>query len=81
MALRHPHSSAHSGVNENGNGTIVDEIHLHIRTETPCFYVQSILAAQALIEVVVQRLCLFRARSLDEGRAIAMTHIAIESKL
>lgn len=70
-----------SGVNNNRYGAVVDEVHLHIGSKLPRFYMETMLSAEAVIEVLIQRQCLLGAGGLDKRRTVAMTHIAIECEL
>lgn len=70
-----------SGVDDDCDGTVVDEVHLHIGSELPRFYVETILLTETVVEVLIQRQCLLGAGGLDKRRTVAMTHIAIECEL
>ena len=43
------------GVEEDGDGAGVDQINLHVGSETACFDLESVGCAEGLIEIVVQR--------------------------
>ena len=47
--------SEFGGVEKDGDRTIVDEINLHVSTETAGFNGESVGRAERLVEIVVQR--------------------------
>ena len=69
------------GVDDDCDGAVIDEVHLHIGAELPCFYAEVVLSAEAIVEVLIKRQCLLGTGGLDKRRAVAMAHIAIECEL
>ena len=43
------------GVEEDGDGTVVDEINFHVGTETTGFYMEAVHSTEGVVEIVIQR--------------------------
>lgn len=69
------------GVEEDGDGSVVDEVHLHVGTKASCFDLQAVLGTESVIEIVIQGRRLLRSRRVDERRTVAFTAIGIEREL
>ena len=69
------------GVEEDGDGAIVDEVHLHVGTEAAGFDLQAVLGSEAVVEIVIQRRSLLWPRGVDERRTVALAAIGIEREL
>ena len=68
-------------VEEDGDGAIVDEVHLHVGAKAAGFNLEAVLGTEAVVEIVIQRRSLLRACGGDERRAVALAAIGIECEL
>ena len=68
-------------IEKDGDGAIVDEVHLHVGTEAAGFDMETVLGSEAVIEIVIQRRSLLRACGVDERRTVAFAAIGIEREL
>ena len=69
------------GVEEDGDGAIVDEIDFHIGTETTGFDLETVHSTEGVIEVVIQRRRLFGTGGTDKGRTVAFPAVGIQGEL
>ena len=42
------------GVEEDGDGSVVDEVHLHVSAEAAGFDPEAVLGTEAVVEIVIQ---------------------------
>ena len=64
-------------IQKDGDGTIVDEVHLHVGSEAAGFDMEAVLGSEAVIEIVIQRRSLLRARGIDERRTVTFAAIGV----
>ena len=68
-------------IQKDGDGAIVDEVHLHVCAEAAGFDMEAVLGSEAVIEIVIQRRSLLRARGIDERRTVTFAAIGVEREL
>ena len=68
-------------IEEDGDGAIVDEVHLHVGAEAAGFDLEAVLGSEAVVEIVIQRRSLLRAGGVDERRTVTFAAIGIEREL
>ena len=69
------------GVEEDGDGAIVDEVHLHVGAEAAGFDMEAVIGSKAVIEIVIQRRSFLRPCGRDKRRTVALAAIGIEREL
>ena len=60
---------------------VIHKVYLHVGAETASFHMQSVLFAQHLVEIVVQRFRHFGASRFDKTGAVAFAGVAIQGEL
>ena len=68
-------------IEKDGDGAIVDEVHLHVGAEATGFDMEAVLGSEAVVEIVIQRRSLLRAGGVDERRTVTLAAIGIEREL
>ena len=69
------------GVEEDGDGSVVDEVHLHVGAEAAGFDPEAVLGTEAVVEIVIQGRSLLRACGGDERRTVALAAIGVKREL
>ena len=68
-------------IQKDGDGAVGDKVHLHVCSEAAGFDMEAVLGSEAVIEIVIQRRSLLRARGGDERRTVTFAAIGIEREL